>query len=157
MKMKSFATLAVLLLPITALATDGDMPGMHHDMGEKMSDDMPMKGMSQEMFLKKAEVDGYTVSFHVMQNAGRSNGGTHDMMVKVEKDDKPVVIVKANSKVITSDGRAETKKMKQAGDWFVAGYDLGAPGQQQLMVLFKTEDDRKHFVGVWYPGTSGGE
>jgi len=42
--------------------------------------------------------------------------------------------------------------MKQAGDWFVAGYDLGAPGQQQLMVLFKTEDDRKHFVGVWYPG-----
>jgi len=150
--MKYFVTLAALLLPITALAADGDMPGMHHDMGEKMSADMPMKGMSQKMFLKKAEVDDYTVSFHVMQNAARSNGGTHDMMVKVEKDDNPVVIVKANSKVIPSAGRAETKKMMAMGDWFVAGYDLGAPGQQQLMVLFKTKDDKKHFVGVWYPG-----
>jgi len=118
MKMKCFAMLAALLFPMAAMAADGDMhgsmsdhdmSGMHHDMGNKMSGDIPMNGTSQDMFLKKAEVDGYTVSFHVMQNAGRSNGGTHDMMVKVEKDDKPVVIVKANSKVITSDPRRNEK------------------------------------------------
>jgi len=140
--MKQWIVIAGLLMmpvavPVAVAAAD--MGGMKMQEGAKM-------------FLKKAEVDGYTVSFHVMQNAGRSNGGTHDMMVKIEKDGQPVVVVMANSKVITADGRAETKKMMAMGDWFVAGYDLGAEGQQQLMVLFKTEDDKKHFVGVWYPG-----
>lgn len=162
MKMKSLAMLAALLLPMTALAADGDMhgsmsghdmSGMHHDMGEEMSEDMPMEGMSQNMYLKKAEVDGYTVSFHVMPAAeGMQHGGSHNMMVKVERDGKPVEIVKANSKVITSDGRAESKKMVKMGDWQMAGYNLGHEGQHQLMVLFKTTDDQKHFVGVYYPG-----
>jgi len=156
MKMKSLALLVALLLPVAALAADHSMHGeMSHEMGGKVSGDMEMP-MQEKMFLKTAEIDGYMVSFHVMKaGEGMQHGGSHNMMVKVERDGKLVEIIKANSKVITSDGRAETEKMMKMGEWYVAGYDLDATGQNQLMVLFKTADDEKHFVGVWYPGKKG--
>ncbi len=145
--MKQWIVIAgLMLLPATAMASD---------MEAGMSTSMDSMQMQQDtkMFLKKVEVDGYMVSFHVMKAAeGMQHGGSHNMMVKVEKNGELVEIVRANSKVITSDGKAETKKMMNMGEWQMASYDLGQGGQQQLMVLFKTTDDQKHFAGVWYPG-----
>lgn len=159
MKMKSIAILAALLLPMAALAADngmhGSMPG--HDMSGmqqgNMNEDMSMQGMSPQMFLQKKQIDGYTVSFHVMPaNEGMRHGGSHNFMVKVEKGGQPADVVAVNSKVKHPSGQEESKMMMKMGDWFMAGYDLDEAGRYQLMVLFKTADGAKHFGGVYYPG-----
>ena len=160
MKMKPFAMLAALLLPLTALAADGDMHGsMSHDMSgmqggmqESMDGGMPMQEMSPQMFMKKVEVDGYTVSFHVMPaSEGMQHGGSSNFMVKIEKDGAVLAPVAVNSKVIAPDGKAVSQMMMKMGDWYMAGYDLDQPGRYQLMVLFKTADGARHFGGVYYP------
>jgi len=154
MKMKSFAILAALLLPMAVQADDHgmqghDMSGMQH--GNK-DDGMPMQGMSQKMFMQQKQIDGYTVSFHVMPaSEGMQHGGSHNFMVKIEKGDKVAEVLAANSKVIAPDGKEASKMMMKMGDWYMAGYDLDAAGRYQLMVLFKTPDGAKHFGGVYYP------
>jgi len=154
MKMKSFAMLAALLLPMAAQAGDHgmqghDMSGMQHG---SMGDGLPMPGASEKMFMQKKQIDGYTVSFHVMRaSEGMQHGGSHNFMVKIEKGDKVTEVLAANSKVIDPDGGAESKMMMKMGDWYMAGYDLDATGRYQLMVLFKTPDGAKHFGGVYFP------
>lgn len=160
MKMKHFAMLAALMLPTTALADSDGMPmhddgmsGMQHEMQGGMGDGMPMQGMSDKVFLEKKEIDGYTVSFHVMAaSEAMQHGGSSNFMVKIEKQGAVQVPVAVNSKVIAPDGKAESKMMMKMGDWYMAGYDLEQKGQYQLMVLFKTGDGHKHFGGVYYPG-----
>ncbi|NOY71474.1 MAG: hypothetical protein GXP14_03725 [Gammaproteobacteria bacterium] len=107
------------------------------------------------MFLKKKEIDGYQVSFHVMKaKPGKEMGGTHDFMIKVEKNGKVLTNLVMNTKVKHPNGSSETKKTMQMGmqmgDWLMAGYDLGHKGKHQLMVLFKTTDGKKHKGGVYY-------
>ncbi|MDX8408347.1 MAG: hypothetical protein R8L58_08180 [Mariprofundaceae bacterium] len=121
----------------------GDMAGHHQDarMGDK-------KGV----FMATKEVDGYAVTFHVMQAPeGMKKGGSHHLMVKVEKDGKIVSDLVANSKAAHPNGKSESKMLMQMGDWYMAAYDLDHPGQHELMVLFKTSDGAKHFAGVHYP------
>jgi hypothetical protein len=131
----------------------GHMQGDHHkeamkEHSHKQGDMSSMKGM----FLKKKEIDGYTVSFHVMKvKEGMQHGGTHNFMVKVEKDGKALTDLVANSKVTHPNGKSESKMLMKMGDWYMAGYDLDHDGQHQLMVLFKTSDGTKHFGGVYYP------
>lgn len=123
-----------------------------------------MSGMSHEqaaspegvadMFLVKKAVDDYAVTFHVMEaQEGMAHGGSHNLMVKVEQQGRVLDDIKINSKVIHPDGQSESKMLMRMGDWYVAGYDLGHPGQHQLMVLFKTADNAKHATGVYYPQT----
>ena len=116
----------------------------HHDEG----------GMSHgesKMFLEKRSVDGYEVSFHVMKaQSGKEMGGSHDFMIKVEKDGKVVTDVVMNTKVIFPDGKSETKPTMKMGDWMMAGYDLDHAGRHQMMILFKTADGTKHKAGVYY-------
>ncbi|MBF0169638.1 MAG: hypothetical protein HQK87_00890 [Nitrospinae bacterium] len=103
-------------------------------------------------FMVKKEIDGYTVTFHVMPSADDMKSmGADSLMVKIEKGGVVVAGVIANSKVIFPDGREETKPMMVMGDWLMAGYDLAKEGRHQLMVLFKTADGQKRFGGVWYP------
>jgi len=104
------------------------------------------------MFLKKKEIDGYTVTFHVMQaKLGKEMGGSHDFMIKVEKDGKVLSNIVMNTKVKHPSGESETKKTMKMGDWLMAGYDLGHAGKHQLMILFKTADGEKHKGGIYYP------
>ena len=104
------------------------------------------------MFLKKKEIDGYTVTFHVMKaKPGKEMGGTHDFMIKVEQDGKALSNIAMNTKVKHPSGKSETKKAMKMGDWMMAGYDLGHAGKHQLMILFKTADGKKHKGGVYYP------
>lgn len=122
-----------------------DHDGMKHE-GHGVDDDT-MDGM----FLKKKQIDGYTISFHVMKPAGGpSMGGGHHFMVKVEKDGKPVPGIVMNTKVVYPDGKSESKKAMAMGDWYMAGYDLKDNGKHQLLILFKTPDGKKHKGGVYY-------
>jgi len=104
-----------------------------------------------KMFIKKKEIDGYNVTFHVMKaKPGKEMGGTHDFMIKVEKEGKVFTDIIMNTKVKHPNGSSETKKTMKMGDWLMAGYDLGHKGKHQLMILFKTADGEKHKGGVYY-------
>lgn len=106
------------------------------------------------MFLTHEMIDGYKVTFHAMSARKKmDHGKSHNFMVKVERDDKPIDVVAVNSKVKHPNGQTESEMMMKMGDWYMAGYDLGHPGQHQLMVLFKTNDGEKHFGGVFFPHT----
>jgi hypothetical protein len=125
---------------------EGMMQDDHSSMGHGMS------GMSG-MFLQKRHIDGYDVSFHVMAaQKGMEHGGSHNFMIKVEKGGKALGDVMINSKVVHPSGKAESKALMKMGDWYMNGYDLGAEGKYQLMILFKTADGKKHKGGVYYPG-----
>jgi len=136
----------------------GDMSQMkehgHHDM-DKMAEHGQMQGEMKsmdELFLVKKEIDGFTVSFHAMKvKEGMQHGGSHNLMIKVEKDGKALTDLTANSKVTHPNGKSESKMLMKMGDWYMAGYDLDHSGQHKLMVLFKTVDGTKHFGGVLYP------
>ena len=138
-------SILLLAVPHPALAAGHD--GMMMQEGEKQE-----MGSKPGAFLEQKDIDGYMVSFHVMTaKPGKEMGGTHDFMVKVEQDGKSVDVLAANSKVKYPDGKEESKMMMKMGDWYMAGYDLGHEGDNQLMVLFKTADGKKHFGGVHYP------
>lgn len=109
-------------------------------------------GMSMAgMFLKKKQIDGYTVSFHVMKaKDGMRHGGSHNFMIKVEKNGKALSNIKVNSKVVHPNKKSESKMLMKMGDWYMAGYDLGHKGRHQLMILFKTPDGKKHSGGVYF-------
>jgi len=135
----------------------GGMDKMSHDSDHKMHDGADHKGHDSkmgDMFLKKKEIDGYTVSFHIMKaQPGKEMGGSHNFMIKVEKDGKALSNIAMNTKVKHPSGKSETKKTMQMGDWQMAGYDLGHKGRHQMMILFKTADGKKHKGGVYYLGT----
>ncbi len=130
-----------------------DHSSMGHGSGNHGS--MAQGSMAQsganKMFLEKREIDGYTVSFHVMQASdGGGHGGSHNLMIKVEQGNAVVSELQANSKVIYPGGTDESKPLMKMGDWYMTGYDLQPSGKHQLMVLFKTGDGQKHFGGVYY-------
>ena len=103
------------------------------------------------MFLEKREIDGYSVSFHVMEaQEGMRHGGSHNFMIKVEKNGKILNDVIINSKIIFPDGKDQSKALMRMGDWYMNGYDLGKKGKHQMMILFKTADGVKHKGGVYY-------
>ncbi|HFE36795.1 MAG TPA: hypothetical protein ENK06_00065 [Gammaproteobacteria bacterium] len=125
----------------------------HHESG-LMDDDHHGSSMGKMggMFLKKKMIDGYEVSFHVMKaKPGKEMGGSHDFMIKVEKDGKVLSDIVMNTKVKHPNGSSETKRTMKMGDWLMAGYDLGHKGKHQMMILFKTADGKKHKGGVYYP------
>ena len=125
---------------------DNDISGGHQE-------HTAMTNSSKGMFLKKESIDGYDVTFHVMKaKPGKEMGGSHDFMIKVEKNGKVQTNVIMNTKVVYPDGKAESKKTMKMGDWLMAGYDLGHMGKHQLLILFKTADGQKHKGGVYYPG-----
>lgn len=124
----------------------------HKAHGSNMGQHAMPKNKMAGMFLVKKEIDGYAVSFHAMKaKSGKEMGGSHNFMIKVEKDGVAVTGLTANSKVVHPNGKSESKMMMKMGDWHMAGYDLGHEGRHQLMALFKTADGAKHFGGVYYP------
>lgn len=139
-----FAGMLVLVSPLQA-------SGDHND-GHSHAHDEPVSSTQKNgMFLKKKDIDGYSVSFHIMKaRPGKEMGGSHDFMVKVEKGGRALTDITMNTKVVHPNGQSETKKTMRMGDWMMAGYDLGHPGKHQMMILFKTVDGKKHKGGVFY-------
>jgi hypothetical protein len=121
-----------------------------HDHSATIKDDMDISG---EMFLQKKDIDGYSVSFHVMPVGNAMNhGGTHNVMIKVEQNGVPLDNILINTKMINPNDLSQTRRPMKMGDWYMAGYDLGKVGKHQLLVLFKTADNNTHWGGVFYPG-----
>jgi len=126
---------------------------MHNPCSMGMSSSM---GNMKGGFLTTKEIDGYSVSFHIMKAAkGTDHGGSYRVMIKVEKDGKALTDLVANSKVVHPNGISESKMLMRMGNWYMASYSLEHAGTHQIMVLFKTEDGAKHFGGVDYSVSSG--
>ncbi len=99
----------------------------------------------------REHVDGYTVSFRVMPaTADMRHGGTHNLMIRVEKDGRALHDLLVNSRVSHPIKETENKMMARMGDWYMAGFDLGHPGTHQIMVLFKTPDGKVHLGSIEY-------
>jgi len=153
----SAITFAALLATAGPLYAADDHAHGHEDHGDSQHQTSDMKhdghgSAMDEMFLVKKEINGYDVSFHVMKaKPGKEMGGSHDFMIKVEKDGKSLTNITMNTKVKHPNGKSETKKTMKMGDWLMAGYDLGHEGKHQMMILFKTADGKKHQGGVYYP------
>jgi len=129
-----------------SLGSQGDHSKHNADHGNHT-----MAPVADGMFLRKKNIDGYTVSFHVMEaNDGMRHGGSHNFMIKVEKDGKVLNDAVINSKVVYPNKKAESKMLMKMGDWYMNGYDLATKGKYQMMVLFKTRDGKKHKGGVYY-------
>lgn len=144
----TFATLLVTAGPLYASSGHLSAMGMKHSDHSSVTD---------EAFLVKQEINGYDVSFYIAKaKPGKAMGGSHDFMVKVEKEGKALTNIAMNTKVIHPNGASETKKTMKMGEWLMAGYDLGHEGRHQVMILFKTADGKKHKGGVYYPGKQGG-
>jgi len=147
--------LSALIIPGLLAFSTGILAsaGHGHDEGgaEKHHDDSDGHHARDAMFLKKKNIDGYTVSFHIMKaKEGKRHGGTHNFMLKVKQDGRILTDITANSKVVHPNGSAQTSPLSRMGDWYMTGYDLGHEGEHQVMVLFKTADGKKHKGGVHY-------
>jgi len=152
MKQKKRTVLTWVFTGMLVLVSPLQASGDHND-GHSHGHDKDLSSTQDGMFLKKMEIDDYIVSFHVMKaKPGKEMGGTHDFMIKVEKDGKALTNVVMNTKVVHPNGKSESKKTMKMGDWLMAGYDLGHPGKHQMMILFKTADGKKHKGGIYYPG-----
>jgi len=150
MTYKKHTIIACTFSGILMLASPLHASGDHND-GHSHGHDKAMSSAPSNMFLEKKEIDGYNVSFHIMKaKPGKAMGGSHDFMIKVEKDGKPITDIVMNTKVVHPNGKAESKTAMKMGDWLMAGYDLGHSGEHQMMVLFKTTDGKKHKGGVYY-------
>ncbi|WP_426417777.1 hypothetical protein [Aestuariirhabdus sp. LZHN29] len=135
-------------LTLTALSGNLYASAGHAEGGH---DAMDQSAAGNKMFLVKRDIDGYKVSFHVMEaNESMRNGGSYNLMIKVENQGKAIDDLRVNSKVVFPDGNDQSKPLKKMGDWYVTGYDLKPGGKHQLMVLFMTPDGKKHFGGVHY-------
>ncbi|MCF6323589.1 MAG: hypothetical protein L3J89_04570 [Gammaproteobacteria bacterium] len=150
MKQKKYTVLAWVFTGMLAFVSPLQASGDHSD-GHSHGHDEATHTSQDEMFLKKKEIDGYSVTFHIMKaKPGKEMGGSHDFMIKVEKDGKALTNIVMNTRVKHPDGKAESKKAMKMGDWLMAGYDLGHEGKHQMMILFKTADGMKHKGGVYY-------
>lgn len=154
MKLIKNSVLTIILGTAVTLSSNVAAEGEHnHSHNNEHIDHANMQASNKGMFLKKESIDGYDVSFHVMKaTPGKEMGGSHDFMVKVEKNGKTIDSIVMNTKVIYPDGKSESKPTMLMGDWLMAGYDLKHAGKHQLMILFKTADGEKHKGGVYYEG-----
>lgn len=147
MKISLKSLIFIILSSITAIGY-AEKKHDHASMDHSTHDTMAAQ---PKMFLEKTQIDGHSVSFHVMPaNTGMQHGGSHNLMIKVEKDGRTLNDIIANSKVIFPDGKESSKMLMKMGDWYMVGYDLDTAGKYQLMVLFKTPEGKKHFGGLYY-------
>ena len=132
-----------------SMTSEDEMKGMSghehmmHSSDEADAQDKP--------FMVTQEVDGYTVTFHMMLAGGMYHGGDYNLMIKVEQDGKDAELSAINSKVFFPDGTSDSKMLMKMGDWYMNGYDLQGDAKHGLMVLFKTKDGKKHRASVHYP------
>ena len=158
MKLKTVLFTTLFTLSTSMVMASGDHGHSdEHSHGQRSSHDdgnqtHKMAGDKGNMFLEKKNIDGYSVTFHVMnaKDGMKMGDETHHLMIKVEQNNKELNNIKINSKVVHPNGKTESKMLMKMGGWYMVGYDLGHKGEHQLMILFKTPDGKKHSGGVYY-------
>lgn len=115
------------------------------------ADELASRG-TEKAFLETQNIDGYQITFQVLPaQAGKEMGGSHDLMVKIEKAGELVTDALVNTKVIQPDGEAEGRATTKMGDWYRTGYDLGRAGRHHVLLLFQAADGSWHSADVFYP------
>jgi|GEM_PF-2624583 len=147
-----FATMMLVIsAPLLQAAETGGAKAMAESGMAGMAKDQP-----EEKFLKTQNIDAYQVSFMVTKTAsGMEHGGSHNLMVKVEKDGTPQTLTKIFAKVILANGESKKEPLFKMDDWYMNGFDLGSSGKHQIIILFKTADGLKHNGGVYYQAEEG--
>lgn len=111
------------------------------------------KAPKKEPFIREKTIASYTVTFKVIKVAPgmEGHGGSHNLMVKVEKDGSAQILPSIVAKVLIKGGTSVTKTLFKRDDWYMNGFDLGIPNKYQLNVLFRTSSTRtKYTTNVWY-------
>ncbi|MDX8414121.1 MAG: hypothetical protein R8J85_08555 [Mariprofundales bacterium] len=154
--MKKIVIAAVSVFAMVTVPSVWASGNHHHADGKGMEHSAHSDGdnpcaMMKNGFKKEVNIDGFAVTFHIMKAMKEMNhGGSHSVMIKVEKDNEVLTNIAVNSKVTHPNDKSESKMMMKMGDWYMVSYDLDHPGKHQVMVLFKTSDGVKHFGGITY-------
>ena len=152
---KLFSVLGLVILGLFALAS---FSFAQHGHG--------MGGGSMKMETKDVLVEGVKVSFQIMANEDHKkmlkdmkmkeeveSGTTHNITVtlKDEKSQKEITDAQINMKVIDPKGKDQVKMLKYEGDMksYDAYFNLPEKGKYQVMILFKTGDQKKT-AGIHY-------
>ena len=123
-------------------------------------------GGSMKMETKEVLVEGVKVVFQIMKNDEHKKmlkdmkmkedvepGTTHNITVtlKDEKSKKEITDAQINMKVVDPKGRDQVKTLKYEGDMksYDAYFNMPDKGKYQVMVLFKTGDQKKT-AGIYY-------
>lgn len=97
-------------------------------------------------------VDGFEISMKVADvKDSISDGGSHNILIKIKRDDKIQRGVVVNANVLFPDKSQKSKSFMELGDWYLAGYDLGSNAKHEIMLTFKSTDGDKHNVQFVYP------
>lgn len=140
-------TLLVAAHPLAAKAAYQQQAG-------KQSTAATRSGQPPSLPLEKREIDGYTISVHLMKITPEMNlDGSHTLLVRIEDQNRLVENAVVNSKVIAPDGRYQTKVLKEMGDWHLSSFELDQPGQHYFQLVFRTADGARHQAGVFYGRT----
>ena len=127
---------------------------------------MKMGGESMKMETKDVIVEGIKVSFMVMLNENHKKmladmkmkediepGTTHNITVilKDDKTQKEITDAQINMKVVDPKGKDQIKTLKyeEAMKSYDAYFNLPDKGKYQVMILFKTGDQKKT-AGIYY-------
>src|SRR3989304_3160130 len=125
-----------------------------------------MSGGSMKMETKDVVVEGVKVSFMVMANESHKKmladmkmkediepGTTHNITVvlKDQKTQKEITDAQISMKVVDPKGKDQIKTLKYEGEMksYDAYFNMPEKGKYQIMVLFKTGDQKKH-AGIYY-------
>jgi hypothetical protein len=125
-----------------------------------------MGGGSMKMETKEVLVEGVKVVFQIMKNDEHQKmlkdmkmkedvepGTTHNITVtlKDEKSQKEITDAQINMKVVDPKGKDQVKTLKYEGDMksYDAYFNMPDKGKYQVMVLFKTGDQKKT-AGIYY-------
>lgn len=152
MRFSIVLTALLVLGAQSALAIEGmDHSKMNHESMNHESMNHETMHTDNQPFLKTTAVDGYIVRFNIMQAAGEMNhGGSHNLMLQIEKDGHVLDDVLINSKVFSPNATSASKMLMLMDGWYMAGYDMAQAGRYGIMVLFKTSDGTKHQASVYY-------
>jgi len=124
------------------------------------------KGEGMKMETKDVIVEGIKVSFMVMLNENHKKmladmkmkediepGTTHNITVilKDDKTQKEITDAQINMKVVDPKGKDQIKTLKyeEAMKSYDAYFNLPEKGKYQVMILFKTGDQKKT-AGIYY-------
>jgi hypothetical protein len=125
-----------------------------------------MSGGSMKMDTKEVLVEGVKVVFQIMPNQEHQKmlkdmkmkeqvepGTTHNITVtlKDEKTQKEISDAQINMKVVDPKGKDQVKALKYEGEMksYDGYFNLPDKGKYQVMILFKTGDQKKT-AGIYY-------
>ncbi len=151
-------TIAIMLAAAAVLTLPAPAPAQHQHSGTG--------GAGMKMDTREVLVEGVTVTFQIMANAEHRKhlksmkmkeelepGTTHNVTVilKDQASDTEITDAVVTMKVVDPKGGDQIKPLRYESDMksFDAYFNLAEKGKYQLLVLFKT-GEQKRTAGIYY-------